>query len=220
MSEMVMVRAANGLRLRSESPGGPVLTVLPNGTALQVLGRETWLRVRAGDREGYVMADFVESSTLVDAAPAAVATIEVYANSQFIGEPVRADEGFVAALDTLNDLARARAVRIHVTSSLRQPGQVLANTVVEPARSSNHLVGHAIDMNLRSSSGAFNSSLLRRANHPNLPAEIRGFVEDVRAAGLRWGGDFDQEDPVHIDDGLNVRDPDLWKRKFQAIHAA
>ena len=31
---------------------------------------------------------------------------------------------------------------------------------------------------------------------------------------LRWGGDFSPEDPVHIDDGLNVRDRDRWDKKL------
>ena len=218
MSEQGIVRANNGLRLR-DATGGSVVTVLPHGTELQILARESWLRVRAGELEGYVLADFVEPSGLVDAGSDRKAIIEPYSNTQFIGEPIRACRDFSPALDKLNDLARSRVVQVHVTSSFRDAGQVLAGTVVDPARASNHLVGHAIDLNLRSASGFFNSSRLRRANHPSLPDEIRGFLQDVRQAGLRWGGDFDPEDPVHIDDGLNVRDRDLWKAKFDEIRS-
>jgi len=31
---------------------------------------------------------------------------------------------------------------------------------------------------------------------------------------LRWGGDFNKEDPVHIDDELNRRNPHRWDRKL------
>ena len=33
--------------------------------------------------------------------------------------------------------------------------------------------------------------------------------------GIRWGGDFAIEDPIHIDDKLNIITPALWKRHYQ-----
>jgi hypothetical protein len=47
---------------------------------------------------------------------------------------------------------------------------------------------------------------------------VREFIQKVRdAPGLRWGGDFNPEDPVHIDDGLNLTDPDRWQSKFDSL---
>lgn len=148
-----------------------------------------------------------------------VVSLRDYRAPQFIGEPVRVDEDFFWALDVLNTIAERRAVQIYVTSSFRKPDAVLENAVVESARTSNHLIGHAIDMNLKSASGFFESHDLKRDNLPSLPAEIRQVIRDIRADPiLRWGGDFTCEDPVHIDDNLNQRDAALWLAKFRVLH--
>jgi len=31
---------------------------------------------------------------------------------------------------------------------------------------------------------------------------------------LRWGGDFDVRDVVHIDDGLNIDNPTKWDAEY------
>jgi hypothetical protein len=106
-------------------------------------------------------------------------------------------------------------VKIYVTSSAREPGRTVTGSIVPPASRSNHLVGHAIDMNLQSASGFFNSSKLKKSQFASLPDEIKqliGLVRDDEV--LRWGGDFSQEDPVHIDDSLNHRNPDRWNAKL------
>jgi hypothetical protein len=84
-----------------------------------------------------------------------------------------------------------------------------------PASRSNHLVGHAIDMNLQSASGFFNSSKLKKSQFANLPGETRkliGLIRDDEV--LRRGGDFSPEDPVHIDDKLNHRNRNRWDAKL------
>jgi hypothetical protein len=218
MADRGRVSTQAGLRLRAAPVDGDVLAVLPFGSELEVLGGDAWLHVRAGDLEGFVSAEFVERESADASAGEQVVNIRLYTNSQFAGEPVRADADFEPHLDRLNGFARDCAVKIVVTSSFRQPGQELRGTVVQPAQMSNHLVGHAIDMNLQSATGLFNSSALRRANLANLPVEPRRFIQAVRDdPALRWGGDFATEDPVHIDDGLNVRDAALWQRKFRAL---
>lgn len=221
MEGRARVSARRGLRLR-ESPGrGDVVEVLPLGTEVEVLERETWLRVRAGDEIGFVRADYLEP---VPESPAAtpssddVASIRPFSGDRFVGEPVLADADFVPALERLDAYAKETDVEIYVTSSFRQPSEPLSGAIVEPARMSNHLVGHAIDMNLRAAGAHFNSAVLRRGNLANLPAAVRAFIERVRSdPDLRWGGDFRQEDPVHIDDGLNHSDPDRWTEKLRTL---
>ena len=68
MTESVRTNASSGLRLR-ESPGdGATRRVLPFGTTLEVLGRDTWLHVRTpSGLEGFVLAQYVEP---VPAGPA------------------------------------------------------------------------------------------------------------------------------------------------------
>ncbi len=99
---------------------------------------------------------------------------------------------------------------------LPRPDGGISNAIVTPAKGSNHFVGHAIDMNLQLDSGEFfNSSKLRKL--ADQPKEVRDFIQKVQDdPELRWGGDFRTPDIVHIDDGLNLRQPDVWKTKFES----
>jgi len=57
-----VVTAQDGLRLRAaSSTSSSVLTLLPSGSALEVLEAvdDSWYRVRAGQREGYVSSQYV-----------------------------------------------------------------------------------------------------------------------------------------------------------------
>jgi hypothetical protein len=245
------VIARGGLPLRKTPKAGAVLSKLRRNTRVDVLEKETWLRVRTRDGSvGYVLADFVEvapqdlfptpepqpaaraATTRRRAAPVARAEtprgpaaaapqpspaceIRIYRNDRFTGNELRADTDFFTSLDRLNQFAAACGVEIFVTSSTREPGRSVAGAIVPPATRSNHLIGHAIDMNVRFDGRLFDSAALKRDNLPNLPAAVREFIESVRAdATLRWGGDFNPEDPVHFDDGLNRRDPALWDSKL------
>jgi len=232
-----LVIARGGLNLRKSPKTGKVVDTLRRGSKVEILEEETWLKVRdRNGQEGYVLADFVEREdaepvintgipveTAVDAVLALADTesdeceIRTYVNSQFIGKELKADVDFMPHLDRLNQYAADCGVQIHVTSSAREPGRSVSGAIVKPAGRSNHLVGHAIDMNLKSASGFFNSTRLKRSNFDNLPNEIRDFLQRVRDDEvLRWGGDFNKEDPVHIDDELNRRNPDRWDRKLDS----
>jgi hypothetical protein len=226
--------------LRKTPKMGAVRKKLRRNARVEILGKETWLRVRTRDgAEGYVLADHVETApadlfpprvpeaAVARAVPVDVASpaippratalcdIRVYRNTRFIGNELRADVDFFPCLDRLNAFAAQCVVEIFVTSSTREPGRRVDGAIVRPATRSNHLVGHAIDMNLKSVSGLFNSTQLKNANLDNLPREIGAFLALVRHdKTLRWGGDFTPEDPVHFDDGLNLRDPGLWDAKL------
>lgn len=140
--------------------------------------------------------------------------------SQFVGKPLLADIEFVPMLEKLNEFADKGGLLVHVTSSARQHGITLGNTIVPPASRSNHLVGHGIDMNLMKGQKFFNSTALSKKNLSKQPKAIQNFIQAIRADNvLRWGGDFTQEDPVHIDDNLNNRDSILWEAKFRIIQA-
>lgn len=248
--------ARGGLSLRKAPKTGAVIRSLRRSSTVEILGKETWLRVRTSDgKQGFVLADFVETAhedlfpparssagaparrsarsrgAAVRMASVATATrvaesiaahplseicdIRIYRNTRFLGAELRADADFFPSLDLLNQFATACNLEIFVTSSTREPGRKVDGAIVKPATRSNHLVGHAIDMNLKSGNRLFDSKALRRSNLPNLPSEIRDFIGRVRAEGtLRWGGDFSAEDPVHLDDNLNGREPAMWDRKL------
>ena len=62
----------------------------------------------------------------------------------------------------------------------------------------------------------YESEDLNRAAFQTLPEPVRQFIGDIRLdPGLRWGGDFETEDPVHLDDGLNIHQPDAWESHYR-----
>ncbi|MQM29321.1 MAG: peptidoglycan-binding protein [Candidatus Accumulibacter phosphatis] len=147
--------------------------------------------------------------------------LRVFSGSQFVGKPALVDVEFIPFLQKVNDFAAEQLLQVHVTSSARQQGVAVGNTIVPPATRSNHLTGHAIDMNVIHDGQLFNSSALKKSNHAKLPAQVRKFIQAIRdEKELRWGGDFGTQDPVHVDDGLNIRDALAWDMKFPIIQAA
>nr|XP_002122335.1 lysozyme 3-like [Ciona intestinalis] len=122
------------------------------------------------------------------------------------GLTIEIEPGFKSSMDSISSYASSCGVTVWVTHAFRYEGQDLGGTVVPPASNSNHLVGHAIDMNLDTPSGWCNGDCLYAGYNSN--AEC--FLNKVMNGGLRWGGVWYPTDPVHIDDGLNVYSPNTW----------
>lgn len=139
-------------------------------------------------------------------------SLTVYTGSQFAGKKLIADKEFVPALERINEYAKKHKVQVYITSSFRTT-TVVEGAIVKPAKYSNHLIGHAIDMNVMYDNGQLcNSTCL--ANE-NLPAPVAGFIDEIRNDNtLRWGGDFNQRDVVHIDDGMNS-DMEAWNQRYE-----
>lgn len=215
------VRASN-VNLRKSPKTGTVIKQLRRNSRVEVLGEETWYRVKTTDgKVGFILGDFVDKE--IPGAPPAPSedgmsdkcVLDVFTDARFVGKELIADRDFFPSLDRLARFAEDCDVSIHVTSSAREPERKVSGAIVPPASRSNHLVGHAIDMNLRTSSAFFNSKKLKKSNLGALPQNVRKFIKLVRDDPiLRWGGDFSREDPVHIDDGLNVRDESTWDAKL------
>jgi hypothetical protein len=75
-------------------------------------------------------------------------------------------------------------------------------------------------MNVRYGGTLYNSTALQPGNLTNLPQPVQDFISDVRTdSGLRWGGDFNNVDPVHIDDGLNLNDAAGYQQAVGALQA-
>jgi hypothetical protein len=68
--------------------------------------------------------------------------------------------------------------------------------VVKPASKSQHLIGNAIDFNINDSGDVILSSEMA---WNKLSQAAKDFITAVKAAGLRWGGDFTDRDPIHFD---------------------
>ncbi|MEL6864432.1 MAG: M15 family metallopeptidase [Bacteroidota bacterium] len=139
----------------------------------------------------------------------------IYTNTQFRGDTITTNPGFIPSLEKINQYAVQNKVLVHITNSYRQDTYV-PGAIVPPASMSNHKVGHAIDMNLSFDGGQWaNSHYMNPSNRNNWAAPVRGFLEAISNDDtLRWGGDFQhtEVDPVHIDDGLNLADPDEWHK--------
>lgn len=106
--------------------------------------------------------------------------------------------------------------KVFITSSYRST-TLVKGAIVTPARKSNHLIGHAIDMNLidRTTGKFCNSGCLRGSKKPR---GVTCFIGKIRSdASLRWGGDFRRSDPVHIDDATNIRNSQLWSRLYNSL---
>ena len=134
--------------------------------------------------------------------------------SNFQGNCV-VDEDFIPTLEKINNLAIKHNIIIIVTSSYRKDANV-RGAIVTPSKKSNHMIGQAIDFNLKNSKTGeyFNSTKL--ADDKGLD-EI--FMQEVaKETGVRWGDSFSVKDSVHIDTGLNVSNPVKWQQKYNKIH--
>lgn len=150
--------------------------------------------------------------------PANDSPLVLFEASRFRGKPCRADKDFITALQKINTYAEQADVYIHVTSSFRTSSNV-AGAIVKPATRSNHMAGHAIDMNVMYSGGkCANSKEL--AKYPAVAEPVKRFIKAILDdRSLRWGGTFSAKDPVHIDDGLN-QDMAKWDKRYQAMQKA
>jgi hypothetical protein len=146
--------------------------------------------------------------------------LTTYEASNIIGynnKPVIVDYYFLDSMNQLNYYAKQNHLTLFVTSSFRKANQKVNGAIVPPAKRSNHLAGHAIDMNIESNGKWYDSKLLRRKNLKNLPHNIQNFFNDIRKdKTLRWGGDFSRQDPVHIDDYLN-KNHEAWQERFDIV---
>lgn len=124
------------------------------------------------------------------------------------------DEEFEPVLKTMEAIARKYNITIVVNSSFRVDTNV-RGAIVKPATHSNHMIGHAIDCNLQLNGRLYNSTLMQTDK-----GIIRQFINEVKASGIRWGGDFGKPDPVHFDDGLNIKDMPKWLAKYNKLRSS
>lgn len=136
--------------------------------------------------------------------------------SNFLGECI-VDEEFAPLLMQMNAVAIKHNMIVVITSSLRKDTNVVG-AIVTPAQMSNHLVGHAIDCNVKSKTTGeyFNA---RKMGDGTGADEL--FLEDVdRNTDLRWGQAFNKPDSVHFDDALNIKKPAVWQQKYKSLHTS
>ena len=145
--------------------------------------------------------------------PRPTCALTTYSGSNFTGEQVVADVQFVSALDAINKHAVDNDVNLLITDSFRPHGRPVRGAIVPPASRSNHLAGHAIDMNVMYGPGkrrsATRSALLVATRRRPSRASSPRFATTAPCGG----GRLRQARPVHIDDHLNA-DDDAWKARY------
>jgi peptidoglycan hydrolase-like protein with peptidoglycan-binding domain len=151
--------------------------------------------------------------------PAEESPLVLFEGSRFMGQPCRADVQFVPVLKKINDYAEQADVFVHVTSSFRTSSNV-GGAIVKPATRSNHMAGHAIDMNVVYDNKRKSANSKELAKYPAVAEPVRRFIRSIiDDPGLRWGGNFQVRDTVHIDDNLN-QDMAKWDKRYQAMQKA
>lgn len=133
-------------------------------------------------------------------------------NSSNFKGPCTIDEDFEQVLIKMNSIALKYNITVLVKSSYRVDANV-KGAIVKPATHSNHMIGHAIDCNLQLNGVLYNSVKMQADK-----GIVQQFINEVKATGMRWGGDFGKSDPVHFDDGLNIKNMALWTAKYNALH--
>jgi hypothetical protein len=135
------------------------------------------------------------------------------------GGGINVDVQFSASMNTICGCAGDNDLTISVTNAFRDPGPAVPGAIVPPAANSNHHAGHAIDFNLlyTDASGTQQTCGSGCLGGAGRPQSVTDFIQCVKDAGLRWGGDFNTPDPIHIDDGLNVENRTEWEQRVNAL---
>lgn len=123
---------------------------------------------------------------------------------------------FMAQVNALNGAAVDNAVTLRINQSFRVQGVPVSGAVVPPATSSQHLIGHALDLNIVDGDRV-NTSAMFLAGKQTQAA--KDFVKAAKKLGLRWGDDFSPRDPPHFDDFVPPGSDDYLNSFFFAQRA-
>jgi len=217
------VNALGGLNVR-RAPGGDKVDLLDQGTPVRILEEVKFYKIEAtGHGGGYVSAAYI-NDVVADEQEAHINSpvfeLVQFEHPRFVGDPCRVDKDFVPVLLWIASIAEQCDLTLHITSSIRRLDNEIEGAVVKPATRSCHHVGHAIDMNIIYDGEFYNSKKLAMPVLTTLPSPVFSFIQSMRlnknAKGVRWGGDFAEADPVHIDDNLYNRDQSLYMAKLMS----
>jgi hypothetical protein len=127
------------------------------------------------------------------------------------GRQVLVHQKFYDVVNKINQYAVVNNVYLLITQSYRPPDK----KIVTPAVKSNHLAGHAVDFNVVYGNHVFESDEMFNDQFQKLPDAVKYFISDIQAySGIRWGGDFETQDPIHLDDSVNINDPKKWELHY------
>jgi peptidoglycan hydrolase-like protein with peptidoglycan-binding domain len=116
---------------------------------------------------------------------------------------------------SMNDAAKDAGVTLRINQSFRLHDVPPSGAVVPPASKSQHLIGHALDLNIVDGTAVNTTAMF---NNGSETENAKKFIKAVKKAGLRWGGDFGNPDPPHFDDFVNPSGEDYEMNFFFAQH--
>ncbi len=139
--------------------------------------------------------------------------ITKFTASNFEGN-CEADSDFIPYLEKMNEIAIKHDMAVVITSSYRT-STLVKGAIVPPAKMSNHLIGFAIDCNLKDlTTGEYYNSK-KMGDEDGLDWL---FCEDVvNNSGLRWGRAFKTPDSIHFDYPMNLLHPETWHQKYNEL---
>ena len=148
---------------------------------------------------------FVTTSPLVKLGLLLLVNTDVSAEFTTLSYPsarqseVLVHEDFVDTMTLLDAEAKAANVKLRINQTFRVQNIPVKGAVVPPASKSQHLIGHAVDLNIVDGATVNLSSMFKTGKET---AAAKVFVKAVKKKGVRWGGDFSPKDPPHFDDSV------------------
>ncbi len=125
-------------------------------------------------------------------------------------------QDFVTVIsDTMNEAAKTAKVTLKINQTFRVQSIPPSGAVVPPASKSQHLIGHAVDLNIVDGTTINSSAMFNNGTETD---NADAFVTAVKKKGIRWGGDFNDTDPVHFDDFVKPNSEDYDMIFFFAQH--
>ena len=136
--------------------------------------------------------------------------------------PIVIDHRFLDSLRDIMQVAVDNGIPIQINQSFRTLGEQLGENIQQngrtPARSgSRHVAGLAIDFNLFQNNNVNNGVLLDNASQN---AANNVFIQGIIDNDARFGGNFNNPDPIHFDAGLNNQLNTNFGINFTAVRDA
>jgi len=167
-------------------------------------------------------ANFITTTPLVRVSLQNVSNVDPSDTFKKLDYPQAADEEVLAHADfadsitsTLNEQAKKAKVKLAVNQTFRVQGAHVGSAVVSPAKKSQHLIGHAVDLNIWDGDTVNTAAMFNDDKETDAADK---FIKGVKGEGLRWGGDFSDTDPVHFDDLLDPKSEDYKMNLYFAQH--
>ena len=116
----------------------------------------------------------------------------------------------LADLRAMDVEAGRLGMTLNLNQALRIAGAPVSGAVVTPARKSQHLLGHALDLNMIDGTSWNTAADFRAGNETE---NAKTFIATMKANGMRWGGDFRKADTPHFDREL-PSGSEVWDYKY------